>query len=188
MKKKNRVIGTQEFYNSSTGEIVEMQIMETDAYEKDINFHKLFLKNFINALEPIANQKLSLCFWILSNLSKDNLLLYTYRQIADKTGVSYKTVADTMKYLQGADFVRKHGSGYYMVNPDIIYKGSYQRRCIAMGNYCQIPLDHTTNSDEIRLQDLQNSISRLQRKEKSIQNRLDLENFLHADSDQTEHP
>ena len=93
-----------------------------------------------------------------------------------------------MKYLQGADFVRKHGSGYYMVNPDIIYKGSYQRRCIAMGNYCQIPLDHTTNSDEIRLQDLQNSISRLQRKEKSIQNRLDLENFLHADSDQTEHP
>lgn len=182
MKKKNRVVGTQSFYNSSTGELVEMQLMESDITEKDSNFHKLFLPQFIAALEEgaILNQKTALCFWILSNLTKDNLLLYTYRQIAEKKGVSYKTVADTMKQLLQTDFIRKHSSGYYMVNPNIVFKGSYQRRCRAWNIYNQLAPDQAVNSQEIQLQNIQNKISRLRKQEETLKNKIEYTKLLES--------
>lgn len=183
MKKKNRIIGTQSFYNSHTGELVEMQIMDSDVNERDSNFHKLFLRSFVTALEDggIMNQKTSLCFWILSNLTRDNLLLYTYRQIADKKGISYKTVADTMKRLLDTDFLRKHSSGYYMVNPDIIFKGSYQRRCMAYQIYSQLSSDDITNSQELQLQNLQSKISRLQKQEEKLKNKIEYTKLTQTD-------
>ena len=174
MKKKIRVVGTERFVNPSTGEFKDMQIVETSEYEKDSNFHKLFLKDFVSALELVANQKTKLCYWIITNLTKDNLLLYTYRQIADKTGISYATVAETMKILQDADFLRKHKSGYYMVNPGILYKGSYQRRCMALNTYHETAASDGLSTDEIRLQKISKDIARLQRQAKNIQKNMDI--------------
>ncbi len=185
MSKSSRVIGTQEFYNRSTGEIVEMQLVQSDAPEKDYNFHKLFLKNFEEALKPIVNKKTALCFWILSNLTKDNLLLYTYREISNKTDLSYKTVADTMQQLLNTDFLRKHSSGYYMVNPDIIFKGSYQRRCIAYRTFSQAPYSNLIDNDETRLKEVQNTISRLQSREKKLQAKIERANSLPKNKEQT---
>lgn len=178
MRQNRRIIGTQNFYNSSTGEIVEMQLVESDTPEKDSNFHKLFLKNFEEALKKIVNKKTSLCFWILSHLTKDNLLLYTYREIADKTDTSYKTVADTMQQLLNSDFLRKHSSGYYMVNPDIIFKGSYQRRCIAYKTFSHTPYSNIIDNDETRLKEVQRTISRLQSREKKLQAKIERTNSL----------
>lgn len=173
MKKKNKILGTQSYVNQTTGEIINMQIVETDEYEKDCNFHKLFLRDFVSTLELVANQKTKICYWIISNLTKDNLLLYTYRQIADKTGISYKTVADTMQILQDADFLRKHSSGYYMVNPCIIFKGSYPRRCHAWAVYQEEKHGDMVTSEEMRLRHIQKTISKLQRQEKKLQENID---------------
>lgn len=51
MQKQNQVVGTQSFYSATTGEIIEMQLMETDVPERDSNFHKLFLGEFTSALK-----------------------------------------------------------------------------------------------------------------------------------------
>lgn len=174
MRKRNKVIGTTSYINRETGEIKEMQVVETDVYEKDSNFHKLFLQDFISALELVANQKTKLCYWIITNMNRDNMLLYSYRQIADKTGISYGTVADTMKTLQEADFLRKHSSNCYIVNPGILFKGTYQRRSIALGKYYESEQGEKLASEEKRLQDIQKSIAKLQRQEKRIQKGLDM--------------
>lgn len=176
MKKKTRIIGREQFINQTTGEAVDMQIVESYEAEKDGNFYKLFLKEFIAALSPVANQKTRLCYWIISNLTKENLLLYTYRQIADKTGISYATVADTMKTLQSADFIRKHETGYYMVNPGIIYKGSYQRRCHALSEYTNDAADRSISADEKRLTQINKDIARLQKKADNLQQYIDIAN------------
>ncbi len=178
MKKGNRIIGTESYVNTNTGEIVNMQIMETDVAEKDTNFHKLFLGSFVSTLELIGNQKTKLFCWIITNTTKDNLLLYSYRQISDKTGISYRTVADTMKNLQDTDFLRKHSSGYYIINPNIIFKGSYQRRCIALKNYAEAEQGEKMLSEEKRLKDIEKSISKLQREEQKIRKKIDLEKAL----------
>lgn len=174
MRKSNKVIGTTSYINRETGEIKEMPVVETDIYEKDSNFHKLFLQEFISALELVANQKTKLCYWIITNMNRDNMLLYSYRQIADKTGISYGTVADTMKTLLEKDFLRRHSSGYYIINPGILFKGTYQRRSIALGKYYECEKGESLHSEEKRLQDIQKTIAKLQRQEKRIQKGLDM--------------
>lgn len=174
MRKGKKVIGTTSYINEKTGEIKEMQVVEADVHDRDSNFHKLFLQDFIAALELVANQKTKLCYWIIRNMNRDNLLLYSYRQIADKTGISYGTVADTMKTLQEADFLRKQSSGYYMVNPNILFKGTYQRRSIALSKFYESEPGEKMLSEEKRLQDIQKSIAKLQRQEKRIQKELEV--------------
>lgn len=177
MKLTERVTGTHNYVNQKTGEIVEMKIVESVEYQKDGNFHKLFLKNFTQSLSGIINKKTALCFWILSNITRDNKLLYTYRQISRKTGYSYKTVADTMQTLLEDDFLCQFASGYYMVNPSVIFKGSYQRRCIAMKEYNQTKYESTKDSIELRVFTLEKNIGQLEKRKEKLKEKLSVKKF-----------
>lgn len=132
-QKKLKVVGTQQFVNVKTGEIEDFQV--TSVEERDFNFHKVWMKNFINTLEIVGNQKSKLCFWIIDNLNRDNQLCMTYRQIAEKTHISLDTVRVTMKLLLEADFLRRVNQGCYVVNPDIIFKGSRTGRLNVLNTY-----------------------------------------------------
>lgn len=177
MKRVERIVGTTNFVNQTTKEVIEMNIVESVDYEKDGNFHKLFLKNFTKSLSGIINKKTALCFWILSNITRDNKLLYTYRQISQKTGYSYKTVADTMQTLLEDDFLCQFGSGYYMVNPNIIFKGRYQRRCTAMQEYNQVRYESSRKSEELHLLAIQKNIDQLEKKKANLTRKLKLKKF-----------
>lgn len=147
-QKKLKVVGTQQFVNVSTGEVEDFQV--TSIEERDFNFHKVWMKNFINTLEIVGNQKSKLCFWIIDNLNKENQLCMTYRQIAEKTGISLDTVRVTMKLLLEADFLRRVNQGCYVVNPDIIFKGSRSGRLNVLNTYS----DATRHGDaEVSLDD-----------------------------------
>ena len=79
-----------------------------------------------------------------------------------------------MKTLQSADFLRKHETGYYMVNPGIIYKGSYQRRCHALLEYAKCITGNDVSADEKRLQNMNRDIARLQKKADNIRKCIDI--------------
>lgn len=132
-QKKLKVVGTQQFVNVRTGEIEDFQV--TSVEERDFNFHKVWMKNFINTLEIVGNQKSKLCFWIIDNLNRDNQLCMTYRQIAEKTHISLDTVRVTMKLLLEADFLRRVNQGCYVVNPDVVFKGSRTGRLNVLNTY-----------------------------------------------------
>lgn len=126
--KKQKFVGTQTFVDTSTGEVVPMQLVELE--ERDFNFHKVWLQHLVNSLDGISNQKLRLAFWIIENLNKENQLVMTQRAIAQKSGMSIDTVRRTMKALQDGEspFLVKINGGAYMVNPDVIWKGSHSSR------------------------------------------------------------
>lgn len=126
--KKQRYIGSEEFIRASTGEVIPMQLVESE--DRDFNFHKVWLRNLIISLEGITNQKLKLAFWILDNLNSENQLIMTQRAIAEKSGMSLNTVTRTMRALQDGKpaFLQKINSGAYRVNPEVVWKGSYGRR------------------------------------------------------------
>ena len=126
--KKQKYIGSEEFINAETGELVPMQVVSIE--DKDFNFHKVWLQHLIESIDCISNQKLRLAFWIIDNLNKENQLVMTQRVIANKTSMSLDTVSKTMKALQTSDppFLIKINSGAYMVNPNIIWKGSHTSR------------------------------------------------------------
>lgn len=155
--KKVKVIGTEQYLNISTGEVQNMGVVSIE--ERDFNFHKVWMRNFISTLEIIGNQKAKVCFWIIDNLNKENQLLYTYRGISDATGISLDTVAKTMKVLLDADFLRKGDVGY-IINPDILFKGSRSGRMNILNEYHSQP--YTPISNEKKIKNLEQIIAKLQ--------------------------
>ena len=164
--KKVKVIGTQQYINSNTGETEDFSVVSVE--ERDFNFHKVWMRNFIATLDIVGNQKTRLCFWIIDNLNKDNMLTYTYRQIADKTGMSLDTVRVTMKCLLEADFLRKHNQGCYIVNPDIVFKGSRTGRMNILTQYDQEKKTEPTKEDKIR--NIKTTIATLQKELEFLEN------------------
>lgn len=134
--KKVKVVGHAEYTNNSTGEIEDFQVVRME--DRDFNFHKIWLEHIINSLDLIGNQKTRLAFWILDNLDRENKLTMTYRQIAEKSGISLDTVRVTMKALIESNFLQRINQGAYRVNPDTVFKGSRNGRLNVLYQYNQV--------------------------------------------------
>ncbi len=132
-RKKLKVIGTKTYIDQQTGEICEMNVMNIE--DRDANFHKIWLGHIIQALDMIGNQKIKVLNFLMENLNSENQLVMTQRKIAQKSGISYSTVAETMKALQEADFLVKINSGAYQINPDVLFKGGKNNRLRVLLDY-----------------------------------------------------
>ena len=132
-RKKVKFVGTKKFIDQDTGEVVEMNV--TDIEERDANFHKIWLGHMLESLDMIGNQKIRVAMFIMNNINRDNEFLMTHRVVAEKTGISLKTVSDTMTALQESDFIHKVRNGYYRLNPDIMYKGGKNDRLNVLLQY-----------------------------------------------------
>ena len=173
--KKVKVIGEQQFIDARTGELKTMQV--TDIEERDFNFHKVWMRNFISTIDLVGNQKTKVAFWIIDNLNRDNQLLFTYRQISEKTKVSLDTVRLTMGILLDADFLRKASNGCYVVNPDIVFKGERGRRLNVLNQFHDaehIELDDVQKLAGIMqsIQTMQKTMDKLMREANSLQQKI----------------
>lgn len=156
--------------DQETGEVSFFPYSDKTAQTQDSNFHKVFLKKFLPAMGMIGNQKSKVAYWILKNLNNDNELKYSYRQIAKKTGVSYQTVAKTIRILQDADFLRRSG-GDLIVNPDAIFRGHHIPRLAVQKNYL-----NADNDKRARLKQIQQTINELNREMDELKRQIDMEN------------
>lgn len=157
--KKVKYVGTHEFIDAETGELKTMQV--SDIEERDFNFHKVWMRNFISTLELVGNQKTKVAFWVVDNLNRENQLLYTYRQIAEKTGISLETVRVTMGILLDSDFLRRRNQGCYVVNPDIVFKGERGNRLNILNQFHDA--ERVELSDEEKLANVMQSIEVMQK-------------------------
>lgn len=132
-RKKVKVIGHETYIKQDTGELAEMQVVQIE--ERDANFHKLWLGHILQSIDLIGNQKTKLAFWILDNLNSENQLIMTQRKIAEKTGMSTKTVNATISALIESNFLIKINSGAYRVNPDVMFKGGKESRLNVLLQY-----------------------------------------------------
>lgn len=132
-RKKVKVIGHETYIKQETGELAEMQVVEIE--ERDANFHKLWLGHILQSIDLIGNQKTRLAFWILDNLNNENQLIMTQRKIAERTGMSTKTVNATISALIDSNFLIKINSGAYRVNPDVLFKGGKNDRMNVLLKY-----------------------------------------------------
>lgn len=134
--KKVKIIGTQQYINTTDGTVEDFQVMKIE--ERDFNFHKVWLEHIISSLDLIGNQKTRLAFWIIDHLDKENKLTMTYRQIADKSNISLETVRITMRSLMDSNFLERINQGAYRVNPDVIFKGGKTDRLNVLYQYQDI--------------------------------------------------
>lgn len=151
--KKQKFIRAKEYIDPETGEVVPFQEVEVE--DRDFDFHKVWLQHLVNSLDGISNQRLRLAFWIINHLNKENQLIMTQRAIAEEAskeldGMSLDTVSKTMKALQTGSpvFLVKINSGAYMVNPDIIWKGSHASRMGIVFDYKDTVRENTPTEDK----------------------------------------
>lgn len=172
--KKVKYVGTETFINAETGEIMDMQVSNVE--ERDFNFHKVWMRNFISTLEVVGNQKTKLSFWIIDHLDKENKLCMTYRQIADETGISLDTVRLTMAILLDGNFLRRVNQGCYIVNPDIMYKGSRTGRLNVLTQFSQAErVKAEPMTKEEKIDNIRASIATLQTQLQKLQEEIDNE-------------
>jgi predicted transcriptional regulator len=136
-KKSQTIIGSQRYINADTGEILETTVIEKEV-ERDFNFHKIWLNDLMSVLNLIGGKKLDILKYLLSEMrTQDNTISVTYTKIQEKLKTSRKTIAETMKILQKANFITKVQNGLYMVNPDIIVRGKSGKKDALMIKYVE---------------------------------------------------
>jgi predicted transcriptional regulator len=167
--KKVKVVGKQQYLNTNTGELEEFQV--TDIEERDFNFSKVWIRNFVATLDIVGNQKTRLVYWIIDHLNRENQLIATNRQMVEQTNISLQTVSVTMKALQDANFLRRSMNGVYTINPDIVFKGSKTARLNILNRYQELDVNEKPEiSREEQIANLQKTIETLQKQLAALTN------------------
>lgn len=129
--------------------------MKTMGYLKDVNivtdlhFTKIWWKkqkerkphqtddilDFAKVLATIGNEKINVLIVLIDNVKMStNEIDLSQREIRERvssfTGktISLQTVSVTMKSLAKIGFIKLIGPGHYMLNPDVLFRGSYKIR------------------------------------------------------------
>ena len=137
-KKKQYIVGRQDYINATTGEIVTCTVIEKKV-QSDFNFHKIWLNDLMSVLDLIGGKKLEILKYLLSKMSNvDNTIVARYDDIMKELQVSRQTISSTLKILREANFIKKIANGVYMVNPDIIVKGTGGKKDALMIKYIKI--------------------------------------------------
>ncbi len=95
----------------------------------------LELLDFVKVLATIGNEKINVLIVLIDNVKKStNEINLTQRAIRDRvssfTGkkVSLQTVSVTIKSLERIGFIKRINPGNYILNPDVIFRGSLTDR------------------------------------------------------------
>lgn len=134
--RKSKVLGTQEYIDKNTGEIVQMEVVSVE--DTDFNFMKIFLMNLLNQIEAVGNKKTSVMFYIIDNLDSENMFYMTQTEVSKELGIGRTTVNEAFKILENANFLKKLRDGKYQVNPDSVFKGGMNKRMRVMLDYNKV--------------------------------------------------
>jgi len=143
---KTKIVGKQRLVNPATGEVVDVALVSVEARDKE--FHKLWLGNLFMTLDVIGNQKMRVCYWLIENANPDNIVIATYREIALETKISERTVAETIRLLIRANFLKRKGNGVYLINPDIVFQGSREKRINILYQYNRLEQEKEQDDEE----------------------------------------
>lgn len=133
--------------DKDTGEVIEVTQITKRRYGQK-NFWKCYLMDFLSILGVFDSKQVDVFIYIVENTNAStNVFLGTYRHISENTGVSQPTISSIMKKLQQHGFIKKIQNGAWFVNPDILMKGSDQKKEILLRYYNdEEPIEAINNS------------------------------------------
>lgn len=159
--KKVKYIETEQFINATTGELQEMQV--TSIEDRNFNFAKILMKDYIATTSLFIDQKTKFCYWIIDNLDRDYVLMGTQRDFARESGVSLQTVSITMKLLMDAKLLEKVRNGIYAVNSINKYISDYMQKeqINILHRYRQAQTDDAEIDTAKKIENLKEAIKKL---------------------------
>ncbi|MGZ9454229.1 replication/maintenance protein RepL, partial [Mycoplasma sp. AC157] len=151
--KKNRKYEVKELIDPNTGETFPVNTISTE--NGDYDFSKIWIKNYLSAMDIISNKKIKIAHWIIENIDYKNEIYFTYDKLANELDISKTTVFETMKILIDEDFIIKKFPNIYQLNPAVIFKGSHNNRMYILHEYNKVPKKELTIEEKIRNLDKQ---------------------------------
>ena len=85
-------------------------------------------------------------FWLLDNADRQNRIIGSVAQLAEKSGISFATVGRLLPVLKKADVIRLISPSVYMLNPDIVAAVTSNRRGNLLVQYKALD----TNSETVQ--------------------------------------
>lgn len=165
--KKIKYCGTQQYINPNTGEIEEFNV--TNIEQRDFNFTKVFMENFLADLDTLGNKKLKVAIYICQNITREGYFIGTIQQIQKRTGFGYNTIQKTLKLLQECNFIMSAtGTGAYLINADHLFKGSHKNRMNILKKY------HDLENDEVRALTNEQKIANLEKSISKMKQQIDM--------------
>jgi len=114
--------------NETTGEVMNVKTI-TKNYASNEDFVKMFLGDFLMMLGICDSTQLKILIYVLKNTNlSDNLFYKTYRVMEKEIDTTAKTIAKVMLRLQEKGFIRKIKGGVWMLNPEVMYRGSENKK------------------------------------------------------------
>lgn len=187
-------MGSKKAENDKKPPVEDEDEDKAQASSMDKNFYKIYFPYFTRYLDGIINQKMKLVLWLIRNMSIANELKYSYREIAKLSGISYQTVAETMKTLMEKDFIRRTNKKTLMINPKAVFRGRIDKKMGALNVYNELDRPGTSKNKQTNrpsiadVKAISKELSELKEKKKRLENEinsLELQRF-HTDKEKQE--
>jgi|GEM_PF-648357 len=143
MQKKKATIADSEFWiqiDPNTGKSIG-SVKEVDVVLKTTErngFMITYLSTIIQMIDKLGNQKMKVVKYLLAKMSKsENTIIKTIDEIAKDTGISDKTIRETLKLLEEADIISRR-PGVIMLSPKLVHRGDKQKERYLMTKFQEI--------------------------------------------------
>lgn len=145
IKRQTKIIGRREYIDKETGEIIEAEVIVKDV-ASDTNFKKIWLSHILEAIDEVGNQKMKILFWMMDNVDTNNKIIATVRDIARYTKTGTATVQRLIRSLKKHNIISQKQNGVYIMNPQVIFKGSAGKRMNILFTYISSSSDEKSKS------------------------------------------
>ena len=178
--KKVVEIGHKQYIDAETGEVRDFNVVSME--EKDFNFQKLWLGHILEAIQEIGNAKMQVLMYLIQHRNKsNNAIIKTAEKMAQEIGITRQTVSQTLKILEEHNIIKRVTGAVYL-NPDVIFKGSKNKRMNVLIEYHNVEDEQelTPLEEAIEKQKIKDKDSLLKRK---AELEAELESLRNLDND-----
>lgn len=143
MGNKTKIIGSKELVDPTTGEVIPCSLVQQDTYGRR-NFYITYMYNIMKLFDVLGGKKYKVLEFIIDNMNYENQLIMTTREIEKKSGISKKTILETLKLLEENNLIVRK-TGVVMLNPKLFNnKKDYQEQYMLI-KYNQIKRESDSN-------------------------------------------
>ena len=106
---------------------------KTPSTIRDCGYKKVWLYHMYEFVRATGNKQSQIMFYLAIKMNGENIICQTQAEIAEATECSERTVRDCIKSLSEpinttTPFMVRIGVSKYRINPDMVYKGSCDKR------------------------------------------------------------
>lgn len=133
---KTKYVGSKELVDPVTGEMIPCALIEQNTQGRR-NFFITYMYNIMKLFDVFGGKKYKVLEFIIDHMNSDNQLIMTTKELSEKSGISRKTVIETLKLLEENNLVVRK-TGVVMLNPKLFNNKTAQKEQYMLIKYNQI--------------------------------------------------